>query len=53
MPKANKQVKARATSCSEDGKLSMKADELQVGQRHEDVERKREYCQIIIFPESI
>ena len=33
------------------GKLSLKADEPQVGQRHEDVGRKREYYHIIIFPE--
>ena len=32
------------------GKLSLKVDEPQVGQRHEDVERKREYYHIIIFP---
>ena len=31
----------------------LKADEPQVGQRHEDVERKREYDHIIIFPERI
>jgi hypothetical protein len=29
----------------------LKADESQVGKRHEDVERKREYYYIIIFPE--
>ena len=29
----------------------MKANELQVDQRHEDVEIKREYYHIIIFPE--
>ena len=29
----------------------MKADEPQVGQRQEDMERKREYNHIIIFPE--
>ena len=34
------------------GKLSLKADEAQVGQLHEDVERKREYYHIIIFPEK-
>jgi len=33
------------------GKLSLKADEPQVGQRHEDVEKKRENYHIIIFPE--
>ena len=31
----------------------MKGDEPQVGQRHEDVERKREYYHIIIFLEII
>ena len=35
-----------------DGKLSLKANEPQVGQRHEDVERKRVYYHIIIFPEK-
>ena len=34
-----------------DGKRSLKADEPQVGQRREDMERKREYY-IIIFPEN-
>ena len=33
--------------------LSLKADELQVGQRQEYMERKREYYHIIIFPERI
>ena len=32
--------------------LSLKADELQFGQRSEDVERKREFYHIIIFPET-
>ena len=41
----------RATSCLYDGKLSLKVDELQVGQRHEDVERKRKYYHVVIFPE--
>ena len=31
--------------------LPLKVDEQQVGQRHEDVERKRKYYHIIIFPE--
>ena len=33
-------------------KLSLKADEPQVGQRHENVERNWEYYHIIIFPEQ-
>ena len=33
------------------GNYPWKADEPQVGQRHEDVERKWEYYHIIIFPE--
>ena len=33
---------------AEDGKLSLKADEPQVGQQYEDVERKLEYYHIII-----
>ena len=41
----------RTTSCPQDGKLYLKADEPQIDQRHEDVERKREYYHIIIFPE--
>ena len=49
----DERVEVRAASCPQDGKLSLKADELQVGQRHEDVERKREYYHIIIFPEKI
>ena len=47
--RADEWVRVRATSCPYDGKLSLKADEPQVGLRHEDVERKLEY--IIIFPE--
>ena len=31
--------KVRATSCPQNGKISLKADEPQVDQRHEDVER--------------
>ena len=34
-----------------DGKLSLKVDEPQVGQRHEDVERNSKYYHIVIFPE--
>ena len=51
--RADERVEIRATSYPEnkDGKLSMKADELQVGQWHEDLERKREYYHIIIFPQ--
>ena len=30
----DEQVEVRGTSCPQDGKLSMKADEPQVGQRH-------------------
>ena len=33
-----------------EGKLSLKADEPQFTQRHEDVEMKREYYQIIFSP---
>ena len=44
-------VEVRAISCPQDGKLSLKADVPQFGQRHEDVERKWEYFHIIIFPE--
>ena len=33
------------------GKISLKADETKVGQRHADVGRKQDYY-IIIFPES-
>ena len=37
--RADERVEVRETSSPYDGKLSMKADEPQVGQRHEDVER--------------
>jgi hypothetical protein len=37
------------TFCPYDGKLSLKSDEPQVGQRPEDVVRKREYFHISIF----
>ena len=43
-------IEVKKTSRPQNGKLSLKADELQVGQRHEDVEWKQEYY-IIIFPE--
>jgi hypothetical protein len=33
--------------------MSLKADESQVGQRHEEVERKQEYYLIIIFLEMV
>ena len=49
--RTDERVEVREISCPLDGKLSLKADEPQVGQRHEDVERKREYYHIIIFPE--
>jgi hypothetical protein len=49
---ADERVEVSATSCPQDGKQSLEADEPQVGQRHEDVERKREYYHIIIFPEK-
>ena len=40
-----------ATSCSYDGKLSLKVEEPQFDQRHEDVEGKWEYMYIIVFSE--
>ena len=43
--------RVRDSFFSLDGKLSLKVDETQIGQRHEEVERKREYYHIIIFPE--
>ena len=48
--RADERVEVSVTSCHLDGKLSLK--EPQVGQRHEDVEKKREYYLIIIFPEN-
>ena len=39
--RADGRVEDRIASCPYDGKLSLKADGPQVGQRHEDVERKR------------
>ena len=47
--RADERVEVRATSCPWYGKLSLKEDEPQVGQRHEDVNMKREYYHIIIF----
>ena len=47
---ADERVEVTTSSCPYDGKLSLNADETQVGQQHEDVERKREYYHII-FPE--
>ena len=44
-------MKVKATSFPKDGKLSLKADEPQVGQRQEDVERNWEYYHIIISQE--
>ena len=40
-----------ATSCPYDGELSLKADEPQISQKHEDVERNWEYY-LIIFPKE-
>ena len=42
-------VEVRAISCPKDEKLSMNADEQQIGQRNEDVERKWDYYNINIF----
>ena len=39
--RANEWVEGRATSCPQNGKLSLKVDESQLGQWHEDFERKR------------
>ena len=41
--------KGQGISCTLDGKLPLKAYEPQVGQWHEEVERKREYYHNIIF----
>ena len=49
--RADERVEVMTTSCALDGKLSLKAYEPQVGQRHGDVGRKREYYQIVIFRE--
>ena len=48
--RADERVKVRAISCPYDRKLSLRAEEPGVAQRHEDVERKREYY-FIIFSE--
>ena len=50
--RADERVDIRANSCPYDGKLSFMAEEPKVGQLQEDVERKREYYHIIIFPEN-
>ena len=47
----DERAEVKATSCPQDGKLSLKADEPQVGQGHEDEGRKLENYLIIIFPE--
>ena len=49
--RVDEQVQVKPTSCPQDGKLFLKADEPQFGQRHEDVKRKWEYYHITIFPE--
>ena len=41
--------RGQGISYSSDGELCLKADEPQVGQRHEDVESKWKYYHIIIF----
>ena len=46
-------VEVRSTSCPQDGKLSLCVDESPTSQRHEDVKRKREFYNSIIFPERI
>ena len=38
--RVDEQVQVRETSCLSDGKLFLKADEPQVGQRHEDMKRE-------------
>ena len=48
--RTNHREEIRAAVYSNVVKLSLKADELQFGQRHEDVKTKREYYHII-FPE--
>ena len=40
--RADEQVEVMATSCPWDVKLTLKVDEPQAGQQHEDVEKKRE-----------
>ena len=49
----NERVEAKATSCPRDGKIPLKADEPQICQRHENVERKRIYYHIIILFERL
>ena len=51
--RAHERIEFRATSCPHDGKLSLKADGPQIGQRCEYVESKREYYHIIIFYQKI
>ena len=48
---ADERVEVRVTSCLQNEKVSLKADEPQVGQWHEDVGRKLEFYYITIFPE--
>ena len=47
--RADGRIEVRTTSCLQDGKLSLKVDKPQVGQRNEDVEIEWEYYHIIIF----
>ena len=47
----NNSLSEKKKSHDRGAELSLKADEPQVVQRHEDVERKWEYYHIIIFPE--
>ena len=47
--RANERIENRETSCPYDGKLFSKANKPQVGQWHEDIERKWEYHHIHIF----
>ena len=51
--RADQRVEVRASSCPQDGKLSLKADEPQLGQRHSDVERKPEYYHIIFSQKGL
>ena len=48
--RTGERVDIKETSCPQDGKLSLKVDESQVGQWHGYVEWKWEYYHIIIFP---
>ena len=45
----DERANVKATFCPQDGKLCLKADESQVGQRHENVKRKWQYYYNIIF----